>query len=282
MEHMERKANQFSHVLFDLDGTLTDPALGITNSVMYALKSFGIEVTDRTSLYKFIGPPLLDSFHDFYGFDAEKSRLAMKKYREYYVGEANVRESIHAGHATNDAEAKSAGEATGASRATSAGEATGAGRATSIAEATDASRVPDNIPGIFQNTVYEGLVPLLERLRASGRKLYVATSKPEVYAKQILDHFDLSRYFEFCGGSDIEETRVKKAEIISYVIETCGLQKASCIMVGDREHDVIGAKANDIPCIGVLYGFGSEAELTKAGASYLAKTPADVGKVILG
>lgn len=267
---MEETKQQFTHVLFDLDGTLTDPALGITNSVMYALKSFGIEVTDRTSLYKFIGPPLLDSFHDFYGFDAEKSRLAMKKYREYYVGEGTVRKSINAGHAANVAEAKSAGEATGA------------GRATSIAEATDASRVPDNIPGIFQNTVYEGLVPLLERLRASGRKLYIATSKPEVYAQQILDHFDLSRYFEFCGGSDIEETRVKKAEIISYVIGTCGLQKASCIMVGDREHDVIGAKANDIPCIGVLYGFGSEAELTKAGASYLAKTPADVGKVILG
>ena len=264
MEHMERKANQFTHVLFDLDGTLTDPALGITNSVMYALKSFGIEVTDRTSLYKFIGPPLLDSFHDFYGFDAEKSRLAMKKYREYYVGEGTVRKSIHAGHAANVAGAKCAGEEKCAGCA------------------TDTCRVTDDVLGMFQNTVYEGIVPLLERLRASGRKLYVATSKPEVYARQILDHFDLSRYFEFCGGSDIEETRVKKAEIISYVMETCGLQKDTCIMVGDREHDVIGAKANDIPCIGVLYGFGSEAELTKAGASYLAKTPADVGKVILG
>lgn len=227
---MERKTNQFSNILFDLDGTLTDPALGITDSVMYALKSFGIEVIDRTSLYKFIGPPLLDSFHDFYGFDAEKSRLAMKKYREYYSPDSTVTKT----------------------------------------------------PGIFENTVYEGLVPLLERLRAAGKKLFVATSKPEVYAKQILDHFDLARYFDFCGGSDIEETRVKKADIISYVLETCGLQKEHCIMVGDREHDVIGAKANDIPCVGVLYGYGNEEELTKAGATYVAKTPADVGKLILG
>jgi phosphoglycolate phosphatase len=243
---MEEKKQQLTHILFDLDGTLTDPALGITNSIMYALKSFGIDVADRTTLYKFIGPPLLDSFHNFYGFDAEKARLAMKKYREYY-----------------------------------AGEMTNADEATNNGCKADNVTVSATLPGIFENSVYEGLVPLLERLCVAGRKLYVATSKPEVYAKQILDHFDLSRYFEFCGGSDMEETRVKKAEIIAYVMETCGLQKESCIMVGDREHDVIGAKANGIPCIGVLYGYGSETELTAAGASYLAKTPADVGKVIL-
>ena len=214
-----------TNVLFDLDGTLTDPALGITNSVMHALATFGIEVSDRTSLYKFIGPPLLESFHNYYGFDEAQSRLAMKRYREYFAPK-----------------------------------------------------------GIFENKVYDGVVAMLQQLCANGKRCYLATSKPEVYAKQIIEHFALAPYFTFCGGSDFEETRVKKAAVISYVLESCGLSDKieTCIMVGDREHDVIGANANGIPCIGVLYGYGAETELTKAGALYLAKTPAAVAKIILG
>jgi len=208
----------YNNILFDLDGTLTDPALGITNSVIYALKYFGIEVEDRTSLYKFIGPPLLDSFHDFYGFDAEKSKLAMKKYREYFAPK-----------------------------------------------------------GLFENTVYDGIVPMLESLKASGKRLYVATSKPEIYAVQILEHFDLLKYFEFCGGSDIEETRVRKADVINYVLDRNDLSgvKKECVMVGDRKHDVLGAKEIGLDCIGVLYGYGSRDELCAAGATYVVESVAD-------
>lgn len=210
---------KYNHILFDLDGTLTDPALGITNSVMYALKYFGIDETDRTLLYKFIGPPLLDSFRDFYGFDEEKSKLAMKKYREYYVPK-----------------------------------------------------------GLYENKVYDGVENMLANLKSSGKKLYVATSKPEEYAVKILEHFNLLKYFEFCGGSDIEETRARKAEVIKYVLEKCGLseKKDECLMVGDRKHDVLGAKEAGLDCMGVLYGYGSRDELREAGAKYIVESVRDV------
>ena len=74
----------YKYILFDLDGTITDPAIGITNSVMHALRKYGIEVSDRRELYKFIGPPLSDSFEMFYGFSKEEAKIAVEHYREHY------------------------------------------------------------------------------------------------------------------------------------------------------------------------------------------------------
>ena len=150
---MDRK-----YILFDLDGTLTDPMQGITKSVRYALNSFGIEVDDLCKLIPFIGPPLKDSFKEFYGFNEEDAIVAVEKYREYY-----------------------------------------------------------RIDGIFDNKVYPGIETCLETLLQSGKKLYVATSKPEVFARKIINHFGLAKYFEFVGGSEFN-SREKKADVIEYVL----------------------------------------------------------------
>lgn len=213
----------YKYILFDLDGTLTDPGIGITNSVMYALKKFGIEVDDRASLYKFIGPPLLDSFQKFYGFSKEESELGLKYYREYFRPK-----------------------------------------------------------GLYENEVYEGIETLLLELKKRQKKLLVATSKPEEFAVEILKHFQLYDYFDYVAGASMDETRVKKADVIAYALESCGItDKASVVMIGDREHDILGAKENGLDSIGVLYGYGDYEEHKNAGATNIAETVEDVLKIII-
>ena len=213
----------YQYVLFDLDGTLTDPGLGITNSVMYALRKFGINVSDRSQLYPFIGPPLRDSFRVYYGFSDEQCERAVRYYREYFK--------------------KS---------------------------------------GMFENEVYDGICELLTRLKASGRTLVVATSKPEVFALEILRHFDLYKYFDFVAGATLNDVRNQKAYIIKYALETLNItEKTSAIMIGDRKHDIIGAKETGLDSIGVLYGYGTYDELKNAGATYIADTPADIWNKVL-
>ena len=208
----------YKYLLFDLDGTLTDPGLGITNSVMYALRKFDINVEERTSLYKFIGPPLRDSFETFYGFSSEKSELAVQYYREYFSER-----------------------------------------------------------GLYENEAYDGIADLLTQLKERGKSLIVATSKPESFAIKILQHFKLYDYFDFVAGATMDATRNKKADIIKYALESCNIsEKSSVIMIGDREHDVIGAKENGLDSIGVLFGYGSYDELKRAGATFIAKRPPDI------
>ena len=167
------------YLLFDLDGTLTDPKEGITKSVQYALKHYGIWVDDLDSLCPFIGPPLKDSFQKYYGFPEEQAKEAIQVYREYF-----------------------------------------------------------SVKGWRENKVFPCIPEMLGELKTAGKKLYLATSKPEVFAKQILEHFGLTSYFEFIGGADLEETRVRKGDVIRYVVDTCGLsgKKEQILMVGDREH----------------------------------------------
>lgn len=207
----------FNYLLFDLDGTLTDPGLGITNSVMYALQKFGINVEDRTSLYKFIGPPLRDSFEAFYGFSRGDSELAIQYYREYF-----------------------------------------------------------NDKGLYENEVYDGIEDLLIQLKERDKSLLVATSKPEPFAIKILQHFNLYDYFDFVAGATMDEARNKKADVIQYALESYNIEKSSAVMIGDREHDIIGAKENNLDSIGVLYGYGSRDELKNAGATFLAEKPLDI------
>ncbi len=209
-------------ILFDLDGTLTDSGPGITNSVAYSLKKYGIEVTDRTQLYKFIGPPLKESFEKYYGFSAEDSRKAVEYYREYYTDK-----------------------------------------------------------GIFENAVYEGIEELLREIRKSGKKAVVATSKPEIFAKRILVHFDLAKYFEHIVGANMDETRTKKDEVISCVLQSLAISdRSNVLMIGDRKHDILGAKKNGIASLGVLFGFGDYEELEKAGANYIVKNVKDIYPII--
>lgn len=211
----------YRYILFDLDGTLTDPGLGITNSVAYALEHWGI-AAERDELYRFIGPPLIGSFERFYGFSHEDALKALAIYREYFGKK-----------------------------------------------------------GIYENSLLDGAVELLEALKARGKTIILATSKPDLYSLQIIKHFGIDRYFSFCSCATMEETRTDKAEVIQYALDSCGITDArECLMVGDREHDVIGAKKCGVDCVGVLCGYGSREELCAAGAKYVAESIYDVLKIV--
>lgn len=125
--------------------------------------------------------------------------------------------------------------------------------------------------GIFENKVYDGIPELLEKLKTEGKKIILATSKPWIYAEIILEHFDLKNYFDFVAGSELNGVRTKKADVIAYAAERYKIPVSDAVMVGDREHDISGAKENNIKTIGVLYGFGSRQELESAGADYIAE-----------
>ena len=214
---------RFQHILFDLDGTLTDPAVGITNSIMYALKKYNIKVNDRSELYKFIGPPLLESFMKYYGFTEEEGKKAIEYYREYF-----------------------------------------------------------GVKGLFENIIYDGIKDLLKSLKDNGKILLVATSKPQVFAEQILVHFKLDKYFSFIAGSNLDGTRIKKAEVIEYALEGLNITELTkTIMVGDREHDIRGAKTIGIKSIGVLYGYGSKEELVNADADYIVQSVSEIKDIVL-
>ena len=126
--------------------------------------------------------------------------------------------------------------------------------------------------GLLENKVYDGIPTLLQELKDAGNRLFVATSKPTVFAKQVIEHFQLTSFFEEIVGSNLDGTRIKKEEIIAHILQKNEeLQKEEIVMIGDRKHDVIGANSNGIASIGVLYGYGNENELSDAGASHIVK-----------
>ena len=186
---------EYKYILLDLDGTITDPMIGITRCVEYALNHFGIQVNDLRELCPVIGPPLLDSFRDFYHFTDEQAKEATEKYRERFAD-----------------------------------------------------------TGIYENKLYDGMKDFLEEATRQGRILMLATSKPTVFAKRILDYFDIARYFTFVAGSGLDGSFYTKGDVI-----------------GDRKHDIIGAKENRLDSIGVLYGYGDREELSQAGADYIVE-----------
>lgn len=216
----------FDAVLFDLDGTLTDPFEGISNSIIYALKKFGITAPDKPLLKKFIGPPLTESFSEYCGLNHSDALHAVDYYREYF-----------------------------------------------------------SVAGIFENKPYEGVCELLSGLKERGYTAIVATSKPEQFAKAIVQHFGLEQYFKEICGATMDQSRTQKADVIAYALKKCEIKekdKKRAVMVGDRKHDIIGAKTNGLSSIGVLYGYGSKEELLEAGANYIANSPVDILHYILG
>jgi phosphoglycolate phosphatase len=135
--------------------------------------------------------------------------------------------------------------------------------------------------GIFENQVYPGIEEMLQELKEQGYHLFVATSKPETAAVRVLEHFGLAGYFDYIGGATLDDSRVRKGDVIRYVLTACGVEeKERAVMAGDREHDVKGAKENGLEVIGALYGYGSREELMEAGADYLAESPEDMGKLL--
>jgi phosphoglycolate phosphatase len=243
--------NRYSVCLFDLDGTIADSSRGITEAALYALNKMDKRIIDKKELLKFIGPPLDYSFMNFYGMDRDDAAKAITFYREYYGKK-----------------------------------------------------------GVMENEIYPGIEEMLAALKSAGIKLILATSKPEVFAKQILAQLGLERYFDAAVGGNLDGSRTKKAEVIEYAAENYilpwfkenhstgtelyhienndgnkALTKEKimrlCIMAGDREFDIWGAKAAKMDSIGVLYGFGNVKELTDAGADYLVKEPMDICRILI-
>jgi phosphoglycolate phosphatase len=136
--------------------------------------------------------------------------------------------------------------------------------------------------GLFENSVYPEIEGVLTKLSQSGFRMFVATSKPHVFARRIIDHFGLNPHFEHVFGSELDGTRVHKADLLAYALEQTGVVPSRSLMIGDRSHDVLGAKANGIDAIGVTYGYGSAEELIAAGVRHLCVSPRAVLDVILG
>jgi phosphoglycolate phosphatase len=203
----------YRNVLFDLDGTLTDPREGITRSIQYALSKMGIDEPDLRKLEHFIGPPLFEAFMQHYSFDTTAAQQALDHYRERF-----------------------------------------------------------KLTGLYENFPYEGILALLEMLRGQGRRLYIATSKPHVFAVEIAKHFGMAHHFTQIYGSELDGTRSNKAELIAHLIAQEALEPAQTVMIGDRKHDLIGARRNNLDCIAVGYGFGSHEELSGEKPTYHFET----------
>lgn len=130
--------------------------------------------------------------------------------------------------------------------------------------------------GLYENKLYDGIVPLLQTLRSRGKRLFVATSKPEVFSVKIIERFGLDEYFEFTAGASLDKSRIEKADVIEYALRRGAVLAGRSVMIGDRKHDILGAKAHGLKSVGVLYGYGDRDELTAAGADFIAETPSDV------
>lgn len=134
--------------------------------------------------------------------------------------------------------------------------------------------------GIFENELYSGIVDLFEKLKINNKKIVLATSKPWIYAEIILEHFNIKKYFDFVAGSELNGVRTNKADVIKYAIDKFNIDIDNAVMIGDREHDILGAKYNGVKTIGVLYGFGSKEELENAGVDYIAENTKDIYDII--
>lgn len=214
---------KYDFILFDLDGTLSDPKIGITKSVQFALDQMGIRIDNLDELDVFIGPPLQQSFSDYYSFDEAQTQIAIKHYRERF---SDV--------------------------------------------------------GMYENTLYDHIPALLQELKENGHTLVVATSKPTVFAKEILKYFNIHHHFDLIVGSNLDGTRTSKTEIIQYILDHYRQQTSEAfIMIGDRKHDIIGAHNTGIDSIGVTYGYGSIEEITQINPTFYVSTVLELKDFLL-
>lgn len=210
-------------ILFDLDGTITDPAEGICNSIARALFAMNRNMISEELCCRFIGPALHDSFRKYCNMTPDEAQEAIRLFREYY-----------------------------------------------------------GPIGMYECYVFPGIRELFARLKAAGKRIAVATAKAEPFAIKLLDHYGLTEYFDCIAAASLDGSRSDKADIIDHGLAMLGItERDSVIMVGDREFDVFGAHDAGMKAIGVTWGYGTLAELQRAGADYIAATPEEVGNLIL-
>lgn len=205
-------------LLFDLDGTLTDPKPGIVGSIRFALDQLAVSCPDDDDLAAFIGPPLRGTFATLLD-TSEVSRIeeAIRLYRQRFAS-----------------------------------------------------------TGLYENRVYDGVPAMLEQATLVAAATFVATSKPALYADRIVQHFGLGHHFQNIYGAEPDGTFEDKAELLAHLLANERLSVEAAVMIGDRSADVQAAKANGLRSIGVLWGYGSEQELTGAGADLIFRTPSDL------
>ena len=205
----------YTHLLFDLDGTLTDPKEGITRSVQHALRHFGIDEPDLDNLTLYIGPPLIPSFMEFHHLTRAQAEEALNVYR---------------------------------------------GRFSTV--------------GLFENRVLDGVPEMLRNLKEQGKTLVVASSKPEEFVLRILERFELLQYFDEVTGASMDEKRSEKKDVIEEALRRLGRteNREGIVMIGDRKHDIEGAKLCALDSVGVYTGFAPEGELEEAGATYIFRS----------
>jgi phosphoglycolate phosphatase len=211
------------NILFDLDGTLTDPGVGIVACIRYALEKLGRELPTDQALSRYIGPPLRESFGEILN-TSDKCAIdhAVNVYRERY-----------------------------------------------------------STIGLLENEVYPGIPEALAQLSQRGDRMFVATSKPKIYAERILEHFGLTGHFRTIWGCELDGGRSDKGELIAYLLLHEKLAPSETLMIGDRSHDAVGARANGIVPVGVLWGYGDEAELTSARCKTLLRTPSELTQLAI-
>lgn len=210
------------NLLFDLDGTLTDPRQGIFACFKYALEALHFDSPTDRELEGFIGPPLHESFARLFGPNNQAMvKHAVALYRERFATK-----------------------------------------------------------GMFENSVYPGIVEALAQLSDRGAWLSVATVKPAVFAERIVEHFGLGRFFRGVYGSELDGTNSDKRDLLAHLVKSESLSPTDTIMIGDRAHDIVAGKANGILPIGVLWGYGSREELVSAGADWLCAEPALIPDVV--
>jgi phosphoglycolate phosphatase len=201
----------FSHIIFDLDGTLVNSKIGLFNSLNYMLRQMSIEMDCTTIVDQMIGPPIQDGLKQVLGFDARQVELGISLFREYYSQK-----------------------------------------------------------GLYEGELYPGIPELLEELQRTGTKLFVATSKKDLYVPAVLRHFELDRYLSDFEGSG-DGGKHTKAELITRLMDRNQIiPSEKVVMVGDTKYDIVGGKANEIVTIAVGYGFGNSEELRALNPDYFA------------
>lgn len=249
----ERKMQMYNYILFDLDGTLTDPKLGITTCVQYALRKFGIEEPDRDKLAPFIGPPLLDSFREFYGFDEEMAEQAIAYYRERFSTIGLFENEVYPGIPQMLERLQKAG------------------RHLAVASSK---------PTVFVTQILEhfGILPYFEVIVGSELD-GTRTKKEDVVEealRQLLSMTDVVNEIEETKDAETEDKSEEKAGLHTMR----AAQQRDIVMVGDRKYDIEGAKAYQIASIGVSYGYAAEGELEAAGADVIVETVEELGRVL--
>ena len=213
---------KYKYLFFDLDGTLIDPLVGISYSASMALGHFGIYVTDKQELSKFVGPPLRETFTRCYGIPEDRADEALHEFRKYY-----------------------------------------------------------STFGIFECDTYKHIPELLAALWKEGYRILLATSKPEVFAKKILEFHRIDVYFWDICGSNLDGTRERKEEVVEFAMSVCRAHPDEVLMIGDRSYDVLGARAHGIDSVGVLWGYGTRQELEEAGAIGVYETVYDLARDLI-